>query len=226
MLKWISCSQRGKTVAQQHETTTDRLVGIIANLKLERRSGRLTVRRGEGLTAEEGTLLFVQGQVTQANVGRRSGPDALNWLSTWRQARYIFTPTDAGEEAMGASVLLPPALPSPNGNASHAVPPAAQSNGSRWDPPQINANRSNSAHPDPPAYEVPYGIVELATATALMDRSGLPRLYRRLYLLIDGYRSVAELAPLLGRTIVEVRAMLRNLESLGIIRLIYPPPES
>ncbi|MGH2506872.1 MAG: hypothetical protein ACRDHZ_05585 [Ktedonobacteraceae bacterium] len=45
-------------MTQQGEATTDRLVGIIASIKMERRSGRLMVRRGEGLTAEEGTLLF------------------------------------------------------------------------------------------------------------------------------------------------------------------------
>src|SRR4051812_21954611 len=80
-------------MAQQREATTDRLVGIIASIKMERRSGQLTVRRGTGPTSEEGTLIFLRGQITLASVERRTGSDALNWLSTWGQARYIFTPT-------------------------------------------------------------------------------------------------------------------------------------
>src|ERR1700730_11960673 len=77
-------------MAQQRETTTDRLVSIIASIKLERKSGQLRVRRGEGLTSEEGILTFAQGQITQASIGRMNGPDALNWLSTWGQAHYTF----------------------------------------------------------------------------------------------------------------------------------------
>src|SRR5260370_36464532 len=85
-------------MAQQREATTDRLVGIIASIKMERRSGRLLVRRGDGLTSEEGTLVFVQGQVVEAHVGRRSGANAVNWLSTWGQARYVFTPLASNKE--------------------------------------------------------------------------------------------------------------------------------
>src|SRR5258706_16334152 len=94
-------------MAQQREATTDRLVSIIASIKMERKSGQLRVRRGEGITSEEGILTFIQGQVMQASIGRRSGADALNWLCTWGQARYIFTSPGSDERIELSFSTLP-----------------------------------------------------------------------------------------------------------------------
>lgn len=199
-------------MAQQHETTTDRLVGIIASIKLERRSGQLTVRRGEGLTIEEGTLTFRQGQITLANVGRRNGSDALNWLSTWRQARYIFTPTASEANAPTTFHTLP--VSSPNMVATHPGPPIARVNTDDLDSPLALA------------YGIPHTTVELNEAMARLEKAGLSRAHRRLYLLIDGHRSAIDLVPLSGKKAEEVRNMLHDLEWLGVIRIANPPSES
>src|SRR5689334_10722721 len=107
-------------MAQQREATTDRLVGIIASIKMERKSGQLWVRRGKGLTSEEGILTFIQGQITRASVGRRNGADALNWLSTWGQAHYIFT-APGSQEALPMSLAALPSSASDSGLA-HPAP--------------------------------------------------------------------------------------------------------
>lgn len=201
-------SREGRPVAQQREGTTDRLVSIIASIKLEQRSGRLTVWRGEGLTVEEGTLIFVQGQVIQATVGRRSGPEAVNWLSTWRQASYAFLPA-ASEKA------TPP--------VSAFQPPGHSLNGTAPGVPAISSRMPGGSAS--PVSEVPFATVDLSIATANIDRAGLPRVYRRLYMLIDGRRSLSELVTLMGKSAEEVHTMLYNLEWLGVIR-IAPAPQA
>lgn len=204
-------------MAQQREASTDRLVGIIATIKLERKSGQLRVRRGAGLTSEEGALTFVHGQVIQANVGRRSGSDALNWLSTWGQAHYTFTSTLAstGDEKISLAVSEPPSH-SPGRAITNPLPDM-----------QVNTDKLEFAHPPTPDREVPYISVEWTEAIPGIERAGLSRSHRRLYLLIDGHRSVHDLVPLVGKKAEEVRSMLHDLEWLGIIRIVnLPPPGS
>lgn len=193
-------------MAQQREATTDRLIGIIASIKMERKSGQLRVRRGEGLTSEEGILTFLRGQVTQASVGRRNGADALNWLSTWGQAHYMFLPSILNEEAPA------PRSASPSSSLNGIVPypdlPTARVNTDELEPERLSGVNE----------EVPYSCVELSEATTRIEHAGLTRAHRRLYLLINGRRSVRELAPLLGRTREETRSMLNDLEWLDIIQ--------
>jgi hypothetical protein len=204
-------------MAQQREASTDRLVGIIAAIKLERKSGQLRVRRGEGLTSEEGALTFVQGQVTQAHVGRRNGSDALNWLSTWGQAHYTFTSTLAPDGEEGVSLAL-------------SESPVSSPERARTDPlpdMRVHTDKLELTPSLPSDREVPYTSAELTEALAGIERAGLSRSHRRLYLLIDGHRSIHDLVPLVGRKAEEVRSMLHDLEWLGIIRIVnLPPPAS
>jgi hypothetical protein len=62
---------------------------------------------------EEGLLVFINGQITEARVGLRHGKSALNWLSTWGLCRCSFM------------LMSPPALPSP-GAASMPPTPYAR----------------------------------------------------------------------------------------------------
>ncbi|HEX7734824.1 MAG TPA: DUF4388 domain-containing protein [Ktedonobacteraceae bacterium] len=195
-------------MAQQREATTDRLVGIITSIKLERKSGQLWVRRGKGFTSEEGVLTFIQGQVTRARVGRRSGADALNWLSTWGQAYYIFTSPGTHEELPLSFAALP--FSAPGSNPTNPVLRATQVHTDRLETEPLAAG----SH-----HEVPRICVEFSEATTRMKRSGLPRAHRRLYLLIDGHRSISEMVPLIGRKPEEIRSMLHDLEWLGIIQM-------
>lgn len=196
-------------MAQRREAITDHLIGIIASIKMERRSGQLRVRRGEGLTSEEGTLTFIQGQVTQASVGRRSGAEALNWLSTWGQTQYIFTSAAADK---GANFTFTALLSSPPDKI--ATNPGLQAA-------QVHTDRLKTDPLPAPSQEVPHVSVELSEAMARIERAGLSRTHRRLYLLIDGYRSVDDLEPFIGRKAEEVRSMLHDLEWLGIIQITH-----
>src|ERR1700686_1663078 len=90
----------------QQETATDRLIGVIQSIQMTQGNGVFTVRRGEGSTFDEGSIIFVNGRVKQTTVGKRSRAIALNWLSTWGQCRYPFAPLD--EWQMQQLNALPP----------------------------------------------------------------------------------------------------------------------
>lgn len=68
-------------------------IDLIRALQQQRLTGRLTLRRGSGATAEEGWIQFELGQITGAASGRHRDAEARNWLSTWGSCRYLFEET-------------------------------------------------------------------------------------------------------------------------------------
>lgn len=75
------------------EQQASRAIDLIRALQQQRRTGRLTMRRGSGVTAEEGWIQFCDGQITGAASGRHREAEARNWLSTWGTCRYLFEET-------------------------------------------------------------------------------------------------------------------------------------
>jgi hypothetical protein len=74
-------------MAQQNATITNSLANVIQVIQLGRKSGVLTVERGEGTTFEEGVITFVNGQAVDALTELANGPDALRWLGSWGTCR-------------------------------------------------------------------------------------------------------------------------------------------
>lgn len=217
-------------MSQQRETATDRLVSIIQLIQLGRRTGLFTARRGEGTSLEEGTIVFTKGQVTQATAGRRSGSEALNWLTTWGHCRFTFISADVAESEIpllplthrlsengsnGTDPRLRQQRPLP---ARQSGPLPANSNngngGSRFDPP------TPSTTPSSP----PSRTRQIDSALKVIENMGLSRAHRRLLLLIDGQRTVDELVRLMGRGENEVYSLLRDLEQATVIQLPGVPP--
>jgi hypothetical protein len=188
-------------MSHQFEAVTDRLVDVIKDIKIGRRSGLLTARRGEGIVVEEGNLIFANGKVVQANVGRRNGADALNWLSTWGSCRYTFLPTsdDAGKSS--------PSSDSWRGVSTDALPPQN---------PLLTP--IPDALPGGMRAGVPYPTLSGTEALRHIDTMGLSRSHRRLFLLVDGHRSMEELMQLVRKNPRELQDILRDLERIGVIR--------
>jgi hypothetical protein len=212
----------------QQETATDRLVPIIKSIQLGRLSGILTARRGEGMI-EEGTIAFVNGQVTQAHVGRRSGSGALNWLSTWGRCLFSFVPSDP-------LTITPPSLPSsPGAREDHhkdngSYPRIQDSTSDKPSgPPERpsglllpgSQNGATAGQPTQPARIaiVPSPTQPLSEALSRIEQRGLSRIHKHVFLLIDGHRSVMELGRLSKKNQDEVYGLLRDLVRLGVIRI-------
>jgi hypothetical protein len=220
----------------QQETVTDRLVSIIQSIQLAQESGVLTVRRGEGGTMEEGTLIFAKGHVTQTIAGRRRGKAALNWLSTWGACRYVFV-------SSGGQAAQPPRLSSPaaSTNLEKAdlatrdtqpripVSPLRRPSGPLGNPrglqgsqfrpgePSVPLEREQASRPPRSEPETPFAIYPLEEALRLIEQGRLSRTHRQLFLLIDGQRSIVELSHLVGKSQEEANRLLRDLERIGVI---------
>ncbi|HEU0003546.1 MAG TPA: DUF4388 domain-containing protein [Ktedonobacteraceae bacterium] len=205
----------------QQEIATDRLVSVIQSIQMAQWNGVLTVRRGEGATLEEGSIVFVNGQVKQTAAGRRSGTNALNWLSTWGQCRYIFASSDARQTqplntipAAGGNNMRPITreleTPIPSLPAEKLAEPLLPISGSTWErrPPSSSSQEANIFHP----------TQSLEIALRGIEQNRFSRSHRQLFLLIDGKRSEQELARLAGKNQQELQVLLRDLERIGVIR--------
>ena len=197
-------------------------------------------KRGEGITLEEGTLVFVNGQITEAHVGRLREAEARNWLSTWGSCRFMFVPTP---DAWGAPVketevhVYKPSLPV-KGSAARSPtrgPPPHMTN-TNWSDPQTpmpssiegqegpqraGAGGRNDGHArtDTPAARAPYPIQQPDAALRLIEQHGLSRIHRQLFYLIDGRRSIVELTRLTRKSGSEIYKMLGDLERAHVIRI-------
>jgi len=196
---------------QQRDTAADRLADVIQVAQLGRKTGILTVERGKGAAFEEGMIMFVNGQITQASTGWRNGLDALSWLNTWEFCHFAFVRVSTPGTS---SIHLAPAKPhnafpdtSRNGKAAPATL-YATGNGREQEQQGMALFR----------VIIPCRIRQSDDALFLFESIGLSRLHRRLFLLIDGQRSTTELARLIGRTLHEVSSLLDDLERCGVIQ--------
>jgi hypothetical protein len=208
-------------MSQQQEIAADRLVKVIQAVQIGRKTGELIARRGEGVTFEEGTIIFVNGQVTEASVGRRNGSEALNWLSTWSNCRYTFklsttseltsprTPTTLDiSELETLDTAAHPSTSPQTPNTVKQTAPLAPGGG--------DTTKSGSpVHTLP----TPYRTLQIDTGLRIIENIGLSRSHRHLFLLVNGQRSIAELIRLMGRSQLEINALLQDLEGAAVIRI-------
>ncbi len=178
----------------QRGTSTNRLADVIQIVQIARKTGLLTIERGEiDSTLEEGEITFVNGQITDAHSGQHSGMEAVNWLRTWGACRFTFLPLTSDDPA-------PPSSPLPRST------------------PDIPAPSNGHFPPPAPVNIVPRRTREVAEILPVFEFMGLTRSHRRIFMLIDGQRTVTELIHLLGGRADEVYAWLADLEEVGLIQ--------
>ena len=179
-------------------TVVDHLVKIIQAIQIGRTTGSLMATRGEGSSYELGTLVFLNGRVVQARVGRREGREAFNWLSTWGRCRYTFVLSITSE--------------STTGNLLGDIPDQLvqeESKASSGDGRQVNG-------------VVPYRSKPLGYGLQVLAEKSLSRMHRHVFLLVDGARGVGDLMRLLKLNEYEVLTLLYDLQDTGIISLPSP----
>jgi hypothetical protein len=220
-------------MSEQQELMTDRLVHVISSIQRGRGSGVLTAKRGEGIAFEEGTIVFANGQVSQASVGRRRGSEALNWLSTWGSCRFMFVPISS---KAGVQVNQP-SLPATGSSTSPlALGPPLHLTHTRWpgsqtpmpsspggqEGPRVTGEWQGTGmneRTDTPASAAPYPTKHLDAALGLIELHGLSRVHRQLFCLVDGRRTIVDLVRLMRKSESEIYRLLGDLERAYIIRI-------
>lgn len=204
----------------QQQEVVSRLVDIIQKLQSRYETGRLTASHGDGSTTEEGIIIFVRGKITEVRLGRRSGAEALNKLSNWENCVCKFVRStndsrgpythDPSEETF---IHTQPRLP---------IFPSERNSLPQTDP----LGRALGAHPPNNSYApgMPYPMSQPQATLRRIEQLGLSRNHRRLLLLIDGRRSIADLVRLMGRSEGEVRLLLQDLVQASVVRIADEPP--
>ena len=199
----------------QRRAMTDCLADLIHIILMGKKSGVLTVERGEGRSLEEGLIIFVRGQVVEARVNQRSGLAAFTYLNAWQVCHFSFI-AQAANEALSPPQITQPLLPANGGFAD---------NTSIADSPYFDTvTQVDGLHEYrviPAAqFTIPFRLLAGEEMLQRPENNGrLPRVHRRLLLLINGQRSVSQLARLMARNIDELQELLNDLERSGFIRL-------
>jgi hypothetical protein len=180
----------------------DQLVKIIQALQVGRTTGTLVATRGEGPSYEVGTLIFVQGRVVQAKVGRRQDREALNWLSTWGRCKYTFVQS----------------VSSASGTFEESKEVQSKTTG----PLREKTTGPIPESTGPISNAVPYRSKALDYGLHAIDGKGLSRVHRRLFLLVDGQREITEFMRLLKLNEFEVLEILYDLQDAGIVDIPNP----
>ncbi len=198
----------------QREAMTDSLADIINIIHLGGKSGVLTVERGEAATLEEGLIIFVDGKVIEAKAGQKSALTAFRYLTTWKTCRFSFIDQyvqDVPMSSQNARTALSqrentPAPPSTSsGSLTTPIPPALKSGAQEYS--------GKSAEPSTQPLRSQTGELALQSP----ERMQISRMQRRLLLLINGQRSLSELARLMAKSPDEVKLLLDDLERSGLI---------
>ena len=155
-------------MAEHRDAVTNRLAYVILTIQLGGRTGTLTIERDGDMGLEEGSIVFINGQVAWAKAGQRDNEAAFDWLKTWTTCRFAFIAS------------APPILTLPRAST-------------------------------------PYRTGQLDEGLFFIRHLGLSQSHRQVFLLIDGHRTMSELAHLTGRRADDLEMMLSDLEKVGVI---------
>jgi hypothetical protein len=194
-------------MSSQHGTYTDKLNNVIQVIQLGRKTGLLTVQRGESSFIEEGEIAFYRGQITHARLGQWQDQQALLQLQNWKGCLFTFVSYDAERITGPQTPVTNPSSPTIR-QLSPTQPPRQET----------GHNMQIWSAPSPGGQRVPQRLREIKSSLWLLEQSGLSRHHRRLLLLIDGHRNIVELSRLMGRSQNEVQRLLQELANIGIVQ--------
>jgi len=195
----MNYAKEGNFMLAGQKIVIDNLAKIIQAIQVGRTTGSLVATRGDGASYELGTLVFVNGRVVQARVGRREGREAFNWLSTWGKCRYTFVLSVTSERA--AESLL---------------------GGDQDDQFMQEESRPSSDGSGEMNERVPYKNKPVGYGLQVLSEKSLSRTHRHVFLLVDGSRRVGDLMRLLQLNENEVLTLLYDLQDTGVISLSGP----
>lgn len=193
------------------------LSNVLELARTRRLNGMMTIEHTQGGKIEDGEVFFQTGQPVQARVGRLVGQDAFNWLMKWRNITFTIGTDESSQPVAPTTVNnrniatptpspTPPHVP-PNAIPSEPVVTQIQANG-------MGSILSNTSTP---------GIEWLIPQKRGIEREvlalPLTRRQRFIYFLVDGRRTVTDLARCTGKNIQEIELILSELQEQGLVAI-------
>jgi hypothetical protein len=192
------------------------LDGVLELARTRRQNGMMTIEHMQSGRVEEGEVFFQTGQPIHARVGRLVGQDALNWLMKWRNIMYTIG-TDESLQSVATTTVN-------NRNITTSTPPPT--------PKSLPLNEMPTTGPVSPQFQVngrgsPFsntstpGIEWLVPQKRGIEREvlalPLTRRQRFIYFLVDGRRTVSDLARCTGKNTQEIELILSELREQGLV---------
>ena len=194
----------------QRTAITDCLADVIHIIQMGEKSGVLTVERGENGTFEEGFIRFISGRIVEAGTNQQSGMTVFTYLNSWQVCRFSFI------------VQIPNDVPLPL-QSTQPLPANRNLANTRFSYPTAPLKRDDRLY----AYRDVVGSgftipLRLQAGEEVLQRpentASLSRSHRRLLMLVNGQRSISELARLISRSIEETQPLLDDLERSDFIQ--------
>jgi len=192
------------------------LDGVLELARTRRQNGMMTVEHSQGGRVEEGEVFFQTGQPIHARVGHLVGQDALNWLMKWRYITYTIGTDESLQSVATTTVNNPKSAPS----TPSATPKYLPDNGLLTTGP-LGAQIQDDGRGSPLINTSTPGIEWLVPQKRGIEREvlalPLTRRQRFIYFLVDGRRTVADLARCTGKNTQEIELILSELREQGLI---------
>ena len=213
-------SQKGvlRAMTKGRDITAESIGDLLETARIQQSNGMLRVEYSQGGRLEEGEIYLSAGQPIYARTGRLVGVDALNYLLSWRNIRFAFV----------TNVTRPMAnIFSPFFRQNNVTTPLGPhtpwqlpiTDGLNW-----NAReRRKAQEPAVPERTSMPGIENIVPQKNGPERDifslGLTRRQRLIYFMIDGKRSVGEIAQTTNKALLDVEVVVDELQEQGLITL-------
>ena len=190
--------------------------GVLELARTRQLHGMMTIEHKQGGKVEEGEVFFQTGQPIHARVGHLIGQDALNWLMKWHNITYIIGTDESLQSVATTIVNNRNSAPSTSSRTPKYVPHKGRPTTRRVSPQlQMNGRGSPLSNTSTPGIEwlVPQkrGIEREVLALPLTRRQ------RFIYFLVDGRRTVSDLARCTGKNTQEIELILIELREQGLV---------
>lgn len=204
------------------DNLAETLNGVLESVRLRRQTGLLSIECLHDGRYEEGEVYLQVGQPVYARTGQFRGQEALTRMLSWRQIQFAFLPDVVRPAAHSSSAL---------GNGSPASPPVGTLTAPRF--PAVNrsgplpladqnseplsAQNATNAAGSTPGLE--WVVPRKVGGERDVMQLPLTRPQRSVYLLVDGRRSIADLARCTHKSMQEIERLLSELRQRGLITI-------
>lgn len=224
-------------MAKGRELLANSVRDVLDAVLLRQQQGIISIESQQGTTLEEGEIYVQNQQVTYARTRQSTGQAALQEMLGWRSIRFSFEQPQRNTAALSprpgstvATGIQTSRSPSTRNSEAHLpiTPPAI---------PQLTAPHSGQqpvagvtepaqSMPDIPAAgqdTLPPGmewIIPRRTNDSL-DVLSLPltRTRRSIYLLVDGHRSIGDIARCTRKSLGDVEHLLREMQDKNLVAM-------
>jgi len=191
---------------------------VLELARIRRQNGLMTIEHTQGGRVEEGEVFFQTGQPIYARVGHLVGQNALNWLMKWRNINYTIG-TDKSLQSVATTTVT-------NGNSAASIPsplPKSSSLNEMSSTGSVGTHIPVDGRGSPLSNTTTPGIEWLVPQKRGIEREvlalPLTRRQRFIYFLVDGRRTVSDLARCTGKNTQEIELILSELQKQGLVAL-------